>query len=653
MTDWIASETPQALEVILERVAVHRGSKKKRWTRFERRLERRFPELFRLAHGLYGWRYDFAWWLERLVDVAAEAAMERPRGLLVDQEETTEDGWLGSPATVWAMTYVDRFSGTLDALPDHIDYLADLGISHLHLMPPYARAAGGGDGGYAVTDYRRVHPSLGSMNDLRKAIRALNEHSIGVVLDFVANHTADDHPWAEAAKRGDARHQARYLMYDDRTVPDRFATNLRSIFPEREGDGFIWRTDVAGPTGGKWVWTTFFESQWDLDYRNPDVLVAMATELLFVVNLGASVVRMDATPFLWKEEGTSCENLPQAHQVLQIFNILVELVAPSVALLSEAIVHPDDVSRFVRPDECRIGYNPVIMSTIWEALATRDTRLLRSSLAHRQRLPEGCQWLTYLRSHDDIGWGFADEDAEALGVDPQLHRLFLNDFYTGGFPGSWARGLRFQENPNTGDARISGTLAALAGLESALESADSALVERAVDRILAAYAVMAFSSGVPLLFLGDEMGQLNDHGYAHDPVTASDNRWTHRPPFDWERLSRLEGEGGGAGRLLSEVRRMISLRPKIEGLRGRSGSPTAQPDKAVIGFVRSHGDAAVEVVVNLSDRPAEGSLGMSGRDVWGDRDVDPGPLALAPYEVLVVVGEGATTRPPGRNRVWS
>ncbi len=651
MTDWIARESPVALGAVVERVAERLDVKKKRWSRFQRRLDERFSDLFRLAHGLYGWRYDFAWWLERLVEVAAEAAMDRPRRMTDRDANKDADAWLTDPQTVWAMAYVDRFTGTLERLSTAIPHLQSLGVSHLHLLPPYARAAGGGDGGYAVSDYRKVHPPLGKIDDLRVAVEALDREGIGVVLDFVANHTADDHPWAHAAKRGDARHQARYLMFDDRSIPDRYARNLRSIFPEREGDAFTWRSDVHGPNGGKWVWTTFFESQWDLDYSNPDVLVAMARELLFLANLGASVIRMDATPFLWKQEGTSCENLPEAHQVLQIFDILVEVVAPSVELLSEAIVHPDDVSRFVRPDECRIGYNPVIMSTIWDALATRDTRLLRSSLSNRQRLPDGCQWLTYLRSHDDIGWGFADEDAEALGLDPMLHRAFLNDFYSGSRPESWARGLRFQENPLTGDTRISGTLAALAGLESALESADSALVEQAVDRILAAYVTMVFISGIPLIYLGDEIGQINYESYAHHPDTASDNRWAHRPQFDWGRLERLETEPGGPGRLLSEIRRLLAVRGSLGALAGKPGALTDQVDSGVVGFTRRHQEHRVEVLVNLSDRPATGKVGRAGVDVWGGRPVEAGLREMAPYEALVVVPEGEADSDASNRRV--
>jgi amylosucrase len=640
--DWFIAEAPRALETVLARVKPRFEDRPKRWTQFESAVTERFPEIFRKLHQLYGWRYDFAWWLEALVAVTAEGFLDRDKRL-VAMDQDRDDAWPARPGTIWAMGYVDRFCGSFDRLPETLPHLRSLGVTHLHIMPPYLRPPGGGDGGYAVSDYRTAHPALGTIEELRSAIAALRDGGIGVVLDFVANHTADDHPWAQAAKAGDPRFADRYFMFDDRTVPDRYAPFLRAIFPDRGGDAFTWRPDVAGPAGGKWVWTTFFEYQWDLDYRNPDVLIAMTGELLFLVNLGVSVVRMDATPFLWKRQGTSCENLEEAHTLLQLMDLVVEIVAPSVELLSEAIVHPDEVSRFVRPDECRLGYNPVIMSTIWEALATRDTRLLRRSLAYRQWLPQGCQWLTYLRSHDDIGWGFADEDAIHLGIDPVAHRSFLNDFYSGRFPGSVARGLRFQDNPETGDARISGTLASLAGLEAALESADSAVTESAIDRMLAAAVVMATISGIPMIYLGDEIGQLNDPGYANDPDLASDNRWAHRPRFDWQRLERLAVETGGVSRLLGGLRRLLTLRAGLEALGGGPGRITEQVDAAVLSFRRSHAGSEIEVIANLADRPAIASVHRDGHDLWGDCPVTRGLLEFGPYQVAIIRTEPAET----------
>ncbi len=638
MTDWQSEAAPVVAERIMARVGERHPNKTKRLRTFEERLESRMSPLLEKMHDLYGWRWDFAWWLEGVIEVAADAFLRRDKTLRRLDAEASLD-WLNDPATVWAMAYTDRLCGRFADLPETAEHLRSLGVTHLHLMPPFERPEGGGDGGYAVASYRDMHPPLGTTVELREAIARLRDEGIQVVLDFVANHTAENHFWAEAAKKGDERFRAFFLMFPDRTQPEEFLPHLRSIFPDRGGDAFTWRPDVAGPDGGMWVWTTFYGYQWDLDYRNPDVLVEMARELLFVVNLGVSVVRMDATPFLWKKLGSSCENLEEAHIVLQILDLLVELAAPSVELLSEAIVHPDDVSRFVRADECRLGYNPVVMSTIWDAVATRDTRLLRMSLEHRQVLAEGCQWLTYLRSHDDIGWGFADEDAEALGIDPQAHRRFLTDFYVGEFPGSFGRGLRFQQNPVTGDCRVSGTLASLAGLEDAAESQELAAIDMAVDRILAMHTLMATSSGIPLLYLGDALGLLNDRSYVERIDEADDNRWLHRPFFDWAMLSRLEAGTEGQSRLLSGVRRLMQMRTGLPALARAGVKVTDQTDVAVIGYVRGDSEHRLEIVVNMSDRDATGVVESRGLDLWSGRTIGAGLCRLTPYQVLVIAGD--------------
>lgn len=639
MHDWITLEAPAALDRLRPRLEAVFAGRDGRLTEFVDRLEPEFERIFRLTHQLYGWRWDFAWQLEAILAEAAAAALRRPKRLRRRDREA-DLAWLTDPATVWASVYVDHFAGDLQGLRRAVPHLLSLGVTHLHLMPLYAVPAGPNDGGYAVSDYRRVRPDLGTTEDLASVIEHLGDNGIGVALDFVTNHTADDHPWAEAAKRGDPHHRGFYFVFDDRTVPDRYAPSLREIFPDRGGDAFTWRTDLAGPHGGAWVWTTFHEYQWDLDYRNPAVLAAMLGELLFLANLGPAVVRMDATPFLWKQEGTTCENLPEAHLVLQLLEALTRVTAPSVLLLSEAIVHPDDVARFVRPDECRLGYNPLVMALTWEAVATRRTELLADALTHRMQLPEGCQWLTYLRCHDDIGWGFADEDALRLGLDPAGHRRFLNAFYAGEFEGSFAAGARFQDNPRTGDARISGTLASLAGLERSLVADDPPAVDLAVRRILALHTVMATSVGIPLLFLGDEIAQLNDYAAAADPARDGDNRWMHRPRFDWEALARAEEGLGPAAPVLAGVRRLLRLRRRHPALGAGTAEIVPQPDPAVLAYLRAVPGDAVAVVVNLADREAVAHLHLEGDWVddlaEGNIPVHPVQMPLGAYGVRIL-----------------
>ena len=626
MADWIRDDIPRAL-ALLRAPALAPFRKPALADEFWDRLESEFEHLFRNFHRLYGWRWDFALALERFVETMATVAANRAKRHR-RRIDVTPNAWLNDPVTIWAQAYVDRFTGTFDRLPETTDHLRRLGVTHLHLMPPYLSPLVN-DGGYAVTDYRRTDPALGSMSDMTSAIDRLAEEGIGVVLDVVVNHTASDHPWARAAASGDPTYRRFYHFFEDRTAPDRIAPMLRSVFPDRDGDAFTWH-----PSARAWVWTTFNEYQWDLDYRNPEVLIAMAGEIGFLANLGVAALRLDATPFIWKEEGTRCENLPEAHTVVELLSTFARVAAPGAQLLSEAIVHPDDVMRFVRPEECRMGYNPLTMALIWEAVATRDTSLLADGLRRRVQLPAGCQWLTYLRCHDDIGWGFADEDAARLGVDPAGHRRFLNEFYAGAFPESFAAGLAFGENPVTGDARVSGTLASLAGLQRGIESASAAEIDMAVARIVAMYTLMFTSVGIPLIYLGDEIGQLNDMGSLGDPLRASDSRWAHRPQFDWDLLARAVDGSGTAGRILAAVERLAMRRAASPAFRSATPTVVDSGHASVIAYTRAAGGHLVTVAVNLSERPAVTVLEPCGDD-WNDIVDPPGPVTLEAYGVRV------------------
>lgn len=604
--------TQEASEQISARIAPYitkRLGTGKRAREFSARLAEFGPDLLFTYFDLYRSHWDVPYLYESLIRVCVDAATVRKKRHV--RRDRAPADWTHSNQTVFAMVYVDLFCGTLDRLPTTIDHLRSLGVTQLHLMPPYAVAEPNSDGGYAVADYHNTRADLGSMTDLRDAINTLDDAGIGVTLDFVANHTADSHSWAEAAKKGDQEYTDFYYLYPDRKEPDMYTASLRSIFPDRDGDSFVWRPDVMG---GSWVWATFHEYQWDLNYGNPAVTKAMVGELLHVANLGASVIRADATPFLWKELGTSCENLDQAHMLIRVFSSALKLVAPSAALLSEAIVHPDEVSRFVNPDEARLGYNPLVMASIWEALATRQTRLLEVGVANRMTLSPGCQWLTYLRCHDDIGWGFADEDARSLGIDPTGHRAFLNEFYSGEFPGSFAAGRRFQANPATGDARISGTLASLAGLEQALEQAAPHLIDDAVKRILMAHGFILTVGGIPLLYLGDELGQLNDCSYLNDDHKASDNRWIHRPDYPWKTLQFSEDGSGAPGRILGGLRNLIGLRGTIPALDGPESTTQAVKTNhpSVIAITRTANDQDFVGVFNFSEATVPVGLTMEG-----------------------------------------
>jgi amylosucrase len=616
--DWHVTESVRTLARLWPRLreAFPAGAEARR-DAFEARLARHLPRLLAAFHGLYGWRYDFFWHLEQLLRTAADSAAARAPDLLaLDAVREAAPAWIADHQALGAVGYVDRFAGSLAGLRGRIPYLRDLGLTYLHLMPLFRSPPGENDGGYAVSDYRAVDPALGTMPELADLARELRRAGISLVLDLILNHTADDHPWAAAAKAGDADAQAFYWMFDDRRLPDRYQPHLRAIFPERGGDAFTWRPDVPGPHGGKWVWTTFYPFQWDLNYRNPALFVAIAGEMLFLANQGVEVLRLDAVPFLWKEPGTNCENRPEAHTVVKALNAVAAIAAPALAFKSEAIVHPDEVVRWVGAEECRLSYNPLLMALLWEGLATGEARLLADALERRHALPEGTAWVNYLRCHDDIGWGFADEDALRLGIRPADHRAFLNAFYCGRTPMSFARGLPFQESPATGDCRICGTLASLAGLEQAVEAGEPLAVDLAVRRILLLHGIILTVGGVPLLYLGDEVAQLNDYTFRDDPRSAADARWVHRPRFPDERLARARGPAADAAeaRVFQGLRRLLRLRRETPALAGNRLHLVELASPHLLAYRREHAGQRCLVLASLA-----------AREVW----LDPAPLLAA------------------------
>ena len=638
-----AEQAALALELLRQRLEPLLAKAGARRATIEARLEAHLPQLVDALLPLYAHRWDFAWHLEAMVETAIKAAIARPTPLAERDLERSPD-WIGGACEIGAMGYVDRFAGSLVGLYDRLPHLERLGVTYLHLMPLFRVPDGPNDGGYAVSSYREVAPRLGSMAQLADLARALHERGMALVLDFVLNHTADDHDWAAAAKAGDREKQAYYWVFDDRAAVEPYARHLRQIFPDRGGDAFVWREDLAG---GKWVWSTFYPFQWDLNYTNPAVLRAILGEMLFLANQGVDVLRLDAVPFLWKKPGSPCENLPEAHLVVRALNAAAAIAAPSLVFKSEAIVHPDEVARYVRPDECRLSYNPLLMCSLWDALATRDTRHLRDILARRYATPEGTAWVNYLRCHDDIGWGMANEDMVALGIDPEGHRRFLNAFYTGRFPGSFARGLPFQENPRTGDCRVSGTSAALAGLEAAEAAGDPTLIEHAVRRIILMHALVYTLGGIPLLYLGDEIAQPNDPTYTDRVAEAADNRWVHRPFFADARLAQaIDQPTTPQGRVLAAFVRLGALRKTTPALGvGRLRTIALDP-RYTLAFEREAGGQKLVVVANLSEHWVDIEAALLGPrpsvDRWTDTVFDPAKSrTLEPYGLLILASDRA------------
>ena len=565
---------------------------------FKSRLEKHFPDLFRLYYHLYGTRYDFFYHLDGLMNAMATAFFQRPSELRVlDTNREEEPNWFQSNNMVGGVCYVDLFSGNLSGLRKKIPYFKELGLTYLHLMPFFKMPEGENDGGYAISSFREVHPPLGTMSQLSELAKELRTEGISMVADLIINHTSDQHNWALKAKAGDPEFVDMYGIFPDRSTPDLYERNLREIFPEEHTGGFTWFEDIHS-----WVWTTFHSYQWDLNYANPAVFNHMAEEMLFLANQGIEIFRLDAVAFIWKELGTSCENLPEAHIILQGFNAVTQIVAPAILLKSEAIVHPDDVIKYISPAECQISYNPLLMALLWNSLATRKVDLLVQALSTRFRLPNGTAWINYVRCHDDIGWTFSDEDAVMLGVRGNDHRKFLNDFYRGKFPGSFARGLPFQENPKTGDTRISGTCASLAGLEKAINEEGETEVELAIRRITLLYAIVMTVGGIPLIYLGDEIGTLNDYGYLDDLDHQHDSRWVHRPVTDWSLVAMRQAPTTIQGQVYDRIVEIIHFRKANPAIGGTHLEMINSENKHVLGYARSNAKQRLGLFGNFSEQ---------------------------------------------------
>ena len=622
-------EAKRSLQRLLPRLgATFPGADAAMWEPFQARLEAHFETLFDLLLHLYGDRYDFFYHLERILETAARMWLARPGELrALDAEREANPCWFQSEQMLGGVCYVDLFARNLAGIRARIPYFRELGLTYLHLMPLFLSPEGDNDGGYAVSSYREVNPALGTMEELADLTAELRRNGISTVLDLVYNHTSDEHDWARRALAGDLDYQEYYRIFPDRRMPDAYDAHLREIFPEVRRGSFTYREEID-----RWVWTTFHSFQWDLNYHNPVVFRRMVEEMLFLANQGIEILRLDAVAFTWKRLGTTSENLPEAHMLIQAMNALARMAAPSLLFKSEAIVHPDDVARYIDPGECQISYNPTLMALLWEALATRQVGLLRHSMQRRFKIDEQCAWVNYVRSHDDIGWTFSDEEAAELGIAGYDHRQFLNAFYSGRFEGSFARGLPFQFNPTTGDMRISGSCASLAGLEKALREETETEVELALRRVLLIHSVILSVGGIPLLYLGDEVGRLNDYGYRDNPDKAGDSRWAHRPATDWDQVARRTDESSIEGRLFARLQHLIGLRKENRGCGGSETEFIDTGNPHVLGYVRRHGGQRMVVLANFSEREQAVAanelrlhgLGYSFVDLVSGRALDAG-----------------------------
>ena len=577
------------------------------------RIERWRPDLLEALAELYPDPDAVA---DRLLELAARAYRERPEDLhALDLARSLRPDWFQQPSMLGYACYADRFAGDLRGVARHTAYLKELGVTYLHLMPLLTPRPKPNDGGYAVQDYRSVRPDLGTMEDLAELTQVLRAEGISLCLDLVLNHVAAEHEWAQRARAGERRYLDYFLTFADRDLPDAYERTLPEVFPDFAPGNFTFDEDL-----GRWVWTTFNAWQWDVNWANPDVLVEYADTVCFLANQGVEVLRLDAIAFTWKRMGTDCQNQPEVHALTQALRTVARIVAPAVVFKAEAIVGPRELLPYLGQGRHHgkvsdLAYHNGLMVQVWNMLATGDVRLTAHALAQLPQAPSTTAWITYARCHDDIGWAIDDRDAAALGLHGWSHRRYLADFYAGDVPGSFARGLLFQENEQTGDRRTSGMLASLAGLETE--------DPYAVWRVLLVHAVILGFGGVPVLWMGDELGLTNDWAWDRDPDHADDNRWLHRPRMPWDAAGDGSGPVGN-----HEVRaglgHLVRVRQNLPHLHASTPStPMLTRDPGVLLLRRDHplGPMVAAYNVTAEHRPVpESVLREAGLDP--DRCVD-------------------------------
>ena len=521
----------------------------------ERRLAAREDELDWLYMELYGDRGQ----LEELKGRMARAYRERDESLRrLDGAREADPEWYRAGRMLGVTMYPGLFAGTLKGVEEKLGYLQEQGITYVHLMPLLKMPHPDNDGGYAVEDFEQVDPALGTNEDLRDLARAMRERGMSLCLDFVINHTADTHEWARRAKAGQQAYIDRYICFDTPDIPREMEKTIPDVFPETAPGSFLFVPEM-----GKYVCSSFHPYQWDLNYRNPAVFNDMVGSMLHLADLGVEVLRVDAVPYLWKEIGTSCRNLPQVHTIMRMIRLVLECVCPGVILKGEVVMAPKELAPYfgtAEKPECHLLYNASTMATQWSALASGDVRQLKKQLDDLHSLPGHCCFVNYLRCHDDIGWGLNEEYGRSIGIDPLAHKKYLYEFFEGSFPGSYARGERYNYDPATQDARTCGTTASLSGIEKGLSEGDKDAADMGIRRDLMMHAAMMSMAGFPMLSSGDEIGQLNGYAYREDPALREDSRNLHRTKFNWDNAALRTRAGTVQRRLWDGLRQLERLR---------------------------------------------------------------------------------------------
>ena len=520
-----------------------------------KRLERHHDEL----RWLYMELYDNDSMFAELSDNMRQFYLDRNKELKKwDEKRASDPSWYKQNDLLGMMFYIDNFAGNMKGVESKLDYIEQCNVNYIHLMPFLDTPEGRSDGGYAVSDFRKVQEKLGSMKDLDSLTAACHKKGINVCMDFVMNHTSEDHEWAKRARQGEGEYMSRYFFYDNSTIPQQYEKTVPQVFPTTAPGNFTWLPDA-----NHYVMTSFYPYQWDLNYKNPRVFNEMMYNFLYLANRGIDIIRIDAVPYIWKELNTPCRNLKQVHTIVRMMRMISEIVCPGVLLLGEVVMEPEKVTPYfgtVEKTECHMLYNVTTMATTWHTVATRDVKLLKKQLDIVNALPKDYVFLNYLRCHDDIGWGLDYGTLKMDGMEERAHKKYLNDYFQGYDGSSCSRGELYNADPVTGDARFCGTTASMCGVEKAGFEGDDAAMERAIQMDLMLHAYMFMQSGIPVLYSGDEIGQVNDYRYKEDPHKAVDSRYIHRGPMNWKLAINIKNEDTVEGKIFQGLKKLEQIR---------------------------------------------------------------------------------------------
>jgi amylosucrase len=569
------------------------------------RINHHVEDLYALFHQIYSHHSNHEKIFVEILDSIISAHIDREKDLKKKDyiKSSATFPWYLSNEITGMSLYVDRFAKNISGLAKKLPYLENLGVNLLHLMPLFESPENESDGGYAVSNFKKVDARFGTMDELKNLRKKMAKKDMYLMMDIVLNHTSNQHEWAMKAKSGDKAYQDCYYFFDNREIPDSFDYTMPEIFPESAPGNFTYIQDVD-----KWVMTVFHDYQWDLNFFNPVVFKEMLQNVFFYANLGVDILRIDAPAFIWKQQGTSCQNLPQAHILLRLIKCCVQIASPGMAILGEAIVSPKEIMKYFgtgdyTAKECDFAYNATHMALQWDMLATGDTKIMLHAQEEILKKPMGTSWITYTRCHDDIGLGYDDEIIYKSGYDAFQHRKFLKEYYSGQHPYSTSRGALFSSNPKTGDARISGSLASLCGLEYAINENNDVEIALSINKIMLMQAHSFFLGGVPMLFYGDEAGYLNDYHYLQDPSKNYDNRWMHRPIVDWIKNSLIDQLGTIEHRVFYGTKKLIAIRKNLTPISDFKNLQwlNTQNDK-IAGYLRTHQDKKIFCLFNFSNQ---------------------------------------------------